>query len=88
MKYVEEHKNYIAIHKLRNNIPLTKNNYKTLEKILPGELGTKEDYEKCFKNTPFGLLVRRIAKLEREAALKAFSTFIKSRILTPTKLYL
>lgn len=75
-KYIEENKDNIAIYKLRNNIPLTNEDYKMLEKIFTGELGTKADYESSFKDTPFGLLVRRIAKLEREAAMKAFSSFI------------
>jgi type I restriction enzyme, R subunit len=85
-KYIEENKNNIAIHKLRNNIPLTEADYNTLEKIFTGELGTKEDYEKNFKDTPFGLLVRRVAKMEREAALKAFSSFISEQNLNANQI--
>lgn len=85
-KYIEDNKNNIAIHKLRNNIPLTESDYKTLEKIFTGELGTKEDYESNYKNTPFGLLVRRIAKMEREAALKAFSSFINEENLNANQI--
>jgi type I restriction enzyme, R subunit len=85
-KYIEENKNNIAIHKLRNNIPLNQTDYKTLERIFTGELGTKEDYEKNFHATPFGLLVRRIAKLEREAALKAFSSFINEQNLNANQI--
>lgn len=77
-RYIEEHKNHIAIHKLRNNIPLTEVDYHALEKILTGELGTKGDYERSFKDTPFGLLVRRIVKMERAAAMKAFSSLTKT----------
>lgn len=80
-KFIEENKDNIAIHKLRNNIPLTETDYKMLERILTGELGTKEDYERSFRDTPFGLLVRRIAKMEREAAYKAFSSFINEQNL-------
>ena len=80
-KYIEENKNSIAIHKLRNNVPLNESDYKTLEKILTGQLGTKKDYENSFKDTPFGLLVRRIARLEREAVLQAFSSFISEQNL-------
>ncbi len=85
-KYIEENKNTIAIHKLRNNIPLSQEDYKTLEKILTGELGSKEDYEKSYKDTPFGLLVRKIAKLEREATLKAFSSFINEHNLNVSQI--
>lgn len=80
-KYIEENKDNIAIYKLRNNIPLTETDYKMLERIFTGELGTKEDYERSFKNTPFGLLVRRIAKMERDAAYEAFSSFINEQNL-------
>lgn len=85
-KYIEENKNNIAIHKLRNNIPLSEADYKSLEKILTGELGTKQDYEINFKDTPFGLLVRRIAKMEREAMLKAFSSFINDQNLNANQI--
>jgi len=85
-KYIEENKNNLAIHKLRNNIPLNESEYKTLEKIFTGELGTKEDYEHNFKDTPFGLLVRRIAKMKREAALKAFSAFINEENLNANQI--
>ncbi|HHT48590.1 MAG TPA: DEAD/DEAH box helicase family protein [Firmicutes bacterium] len=80
-KFIEENKENIAIHKLRNNIPLTETDYKMLERIFTGELGTKEDYARSFKDTPFGLLVRRIAKLERTAANEAFSAFINEQNL-------
>lgn len=85
-RYIEENKNNIAIHKLRNNTPLNEEDYKMLEKIFTGELGTREDYEKSFKDTPFGLLVRRVAKMERDAALRAFSSFINEQNLNPNQI--
>lgn len=81
-RYIEQNRDHIAIHKLRNNIPLTTGDYKALELILTGELGTIDDYRREFKDTPFGLLVRRIAKLEHEAAMGAFSEFINDESLT------
>jgi len=80
-RYIEDNKNNIAIHKLRNNLPLTDIDYKTLEHIFTGELGTREDYEREFGKTPFGLLVRKVAKLEPEAANKVFSDFINDQNL-------
>ena len=47
-----------------------------------GELGSPEDYQREFQDTPFGLLVRKIAKLEYEAACAAFSEFINDQSLT------
>lgn len=85
-RYIEENKDNMAIHKLHNNIPLTSTDYRSLENILTGELGTKEDYEKQFGNTPFGLLVRKVAKLDYEAATKAFSKFINEQALNQNQI--
>jgi len=80
-RYIEEHRDHLAIYKLRNNIPLTQADYKDLEQVLTGELGTAEDYQREFKDTPFGLLVRKIAKLDYQAANDAFSEFINDQSL-------
>ena len=80
-RYIEDNKNNISIHKLRNNLPLTDIDYKALEHIFTGELGTQEDYEREFGKTPFGLLVRKVAKLEPAAANKVFSEFINDQNL-------
>lgn len=85
-RYIETHKDSTAIFKLRNNIPLTSMDYQQLEYILTGELGTKTDYEKTFGETPFGLLVRKIGKLEYEAAMKLFSEFINDQSLTQAQI--
>ena len=85
-RYIETHKDTLAIRKLRNNIPLTESDYKTLEQILIGELGTRSDYEREFGNTPFGLLVRRIAKLEHDAAMQVFSDFINEQSLAQNQI--
>ena len=55
--------------------------YQELERVLTGELGSKEDYAREFGDTPFGLLVRRIAKLDHDAAMQAFSAFINDQSL-------
>lgn len=77
-RYIMEHRNdTLAIHKLTQNIPLSQGDYIELEHIFTSELGSKEDYAREFKDTPFGLLVRKVAKLDHEAAMQAFSKFIK-----------
>ena len=38
-------------------------------------------YVKTFDDTPFGLLIRKIAKLDHEAVLAAFSEFINDQSL-------
>jgi len=80
-RYVEEHRNTLAIHKLTHNIPLSIGDYTELERILTNELGSKEDYAREFKDTPFGLLIRKIAKLDHNAAMDAFSAFINDASL-------
>ena len=49
--------------------------------MLTSELGSKEDYKREFGDTPFGLLIRKIAKLDHEAAMQAFSAFINDQSL-------
>ena len=60
-RYVNEHGDTLAIHKLTHNIPLTQTDYQELEHVLTNELGSQEDYNRKFGNTPFGLLIRKIA---------------------------
>ena len=80
-RYVEEHKNDEVIYKLNHNLPLMQEDYQELERILTQELGNSEDYKREYGDTPFGLLVRKIAKLDHESAMAAFSTFINDSSL-------
>lgn len=80
-RYVNEHGNTLAIYKLTHNIPLATSDYQELERVLTSELGSKEDYKREFGDTPFGLLIRKIAKLDHEAAMQAFSVFINDQSL-------
>ena len=81
-RYVNENGNTLAIYKLTHNIPLSVGDYRELERVLTSELGSKEDYAREFGNTPFGLLVRKIAKLDHDAAMAAFSQFINDQSLS------
>ena len=80
-RYVNEHGNTLAIYKLTHNIPLAMGDYQELERVLTSELGSKEDYKREFGDTPFGLLIRKIAKLDHDAAMQAFSSFINDQSL-------
>ncbi|MBR4473535.1 MAG: DEAD/DEAH box helicase family protein [Oscillospiraceae bacterium] len=75
-RYINEHGDTMAIYKLTHNIRLSPGDYSELERILTAELGSREDYEREYGDTPFGLLIRRIAKLDHQAAMEAFSQFI------------
>ena len=78
-RYVNEHSDTLAIYKLKHNIPLAMGDYQELERVLTSELGSKEDYTREFGDTPFGLLVRKIARLDHEASMQAFSAFINDQ---------
>lgn len=85
-RYVNENSDTLAIYKLTHNIPLSVGDYQELERVLTSELGSKDDYQREFGDTPFGLLIRRIAKLDHEAAMQAFSTFINDQSLNPKQI--
>ena len=80
-RYVIEHSDTQAIYKLTHNIQLTAKDYKEFEHILTTKLGSKEDYAKVYGDTPFGLMIRKIAKLDHQAAMAAFSQFINDQSL-------
>lgn len=75
-RYVEENRHNMTIHKLLFNQPINAEDQKELERIFTEELGTKEDYAANYQDTPFGILIRKIAKMDREAAMAAFGSFI------------
>ncbi len=75
-EYVETHKQHPSIKKLIHNKPITWDDYEELERIFTQELGTEEEYENHYSDTPFGILIRKIAKMDRESAYAAFSSFI------------
>ena len=58
-----------------------KADYDELERILTQELGDSNDYKREYSDTPFGLLVRKIAKLDHDSAMAAFSAFINDESL-------
>lgn len=58
---------------------LTQLDYQTLSDIFTKQLGSEDDYKQEFGDTPFGLLIRKIAKLEYDAAMQVFSGFINEQ---------
>ncbi|KTR25784.1 DEAD/DEAH box helicase [Exiguobacterium indicum] len=79
--YLVEHQDQLSIYKLRHNKPLTKQDVELLEHVLWKELGSKEQYEKDFGDTPITKLVRKVVGLDRQAANKAFSKFLSEENL-------
>jgi len=58
------------------NQPITQDDYKELERIFTKELGTEEEYRNNYNSTPFGILIRKIVKMDRDSAYSAFASFI------------
>ena len=80
-QYIRENQNHLAIHKLRTNKPLTREDLLSLERILWSDLGTKEDYEREVGDKPLTVFVREIVGLDQEAANEAFSEFLNDQNL-------
>ncbi len=79
--YLHEHKDNLAIYKLRNNKRLSEGDLRELERILWKELGSKEEYQKEYGDTPIGKLIRRIVGVERSVLNEAFSEFLSEEKL-------
>lgn len=85
--YIRQHLDNEVISKLKSNIPLNKNDIKTLEKILWNDLGTKEDYEAEYGAKPLGEFVREIIGLDMNAAKAAFAEFLNDTNLDERQIY-
>ncbi len=80
-RWVRDHVNETVVYKLRHNQAMSAYEFKELERIFTHELGNVSDYERAYGDTPFGLLVRKLIKLDRAAANEAFAEFINSQAL-------
>ena len=80
-RYLQDHADALVIHKLRHNQAMTAEEFGELERIFTHDLGTASDYQMTYGDEPFGLQVRKLAKLDRQAANEAFADFINSQSL-------
>ena len=80
-RYLNDYSDTLVIDKLRNNKPMTEFEFQQLERIFTSELGNAEDYAKAYGDTPFGLLVRKVVHLDRDAAMEAFAGFLNDQSL-------
>jgi len=85
--YVRQNQDQIAIKKLRTNLPLTKADIASLEKVLWTELGTKGDYEAEYGQKPLGEFVREIVGLDMNAAKEAFADYLNDVNLDSRQIY-
>ncbi|HRB93306.1 MAG TPA: type I restriction-modification enzyme R subunit C-terminal domain-containing protein, partial [Chitinophagales bacterium] len=82
-QYLKEQSNNLTIHKLRNNIPITKIELEELEHMLfeQGTIGTKEELTKAYGEQPLGKFIRSIVGLEVQAAKLAFADILNNQTL-------
>lgn len=85
--YVREHQDVEAIAKLKRNEPLNSSDIAALEKILWGDLGTKEDYEISFGTKPLGEFVREIVGLDMASAKAAFAVYLNESRFDSRQIY-
>lgn len=85
--YIRQHIDDEVIAKLKNNIPMTADDIKELEKILWNDLGSKEDYETACGKNPLGEFVREIVGLDMNAAKAAFSKYLNDVNLDSRQIY-
>ena len=80
-RYLKEHQDNLAVHKLRTNKRLTATDLRELERVLWEELGTQEDYRKLYGESPVGLMVRKTVGMDRAALEEAFAEFLQENRL-------
>ena len=85
--YIRQNRNHIAIVKLRGNKPLSDFDVQSLEEILWGELGTREDYEREYGEKPLGEFVREIVGLDMNAAKEAFAEYLNGSRMDSRQIY-
>ncbi len=85
--YIRQNQNHIAIVKLRGNKPLSDFDVQSLEEILWGELGTREDYEREYGEKPLGEFVREIVGLDMNAAKEAFAEYLNGSRMDSRQIY-
>ena len=77
--YIRKNKNHLTIHKLCNNISITKSELDALEEIFFTEsvAGTKQEFVQQYGEKPLGAFIRSITGLEQASLNEAFSEFLQ-----------
>ena len=83
---LEDFKNNDVIKRLKNNLPLSLNDIKYLEKILWDELGTKEEYTETYGKIPLLKMISKIIGMDRNAVEKEFSEFLSDENLNSNQI--
>ncbi len=84
-QFLREHQSHPAVGKIRGNQPLDESDIAALERLLvEGGIGTAEDVRRARNECDgrFGLFVRSLVGLEREAAKEALAGFVAGKTLS------
>lgn len=79
-RYVTDNIDKTSIRKLRENAPLTDDEWAELERIFWSELGSREEYDTEANNMPLGRFLRSLTHLSPEAVNMAFSEFLNHQL--------
>jgi type I restriction enzyme, R subunit len=80
-RFLEDHKDHLALKKVRYNEQLTAQDLRELERMLfeSGEIGNREDFARCYGNQEqLGVFIRKLVGLDRQAAKKAFDEYLET----------
>ncbi|MDP3849626.1 MAG: DEAD/DEAH box helicase family protein [Luteolibacter sp.] len=78
-EFLKQHENQLALKKVKYNEPLTKLDLEELERMLfeSGGPGNREEFVACYgSQESLGLFIRGLVGLDREAAKKAFDSYL------------
>lgn len=87
-KFIRENEHNITIHRIRNNIPITKAELDELERMLFSidENADREMLNKVVEGQPLGKFVRSILGLDINAAKSAFADFLNDQRLNTSQI--
>ncbi|AFZ46129.1 Type I site-specific deoxyribonuclease [Cyanobacterium stanieri PCC 7202] len=87
--YILEHKDHIAIAKLRKNLPLTNTDLEELEKMLftSEVIESRDKFEEVYgKNTNLKTLIIKLVGLDRNTAKEAFNKYLNNKNLNANQI--
>jgi type I restriction enzyme R subunit len=78
--YIRKNKDHLTIHKLRNNIPVTKEEIQSVENMLFTEsvAGTKDQFIEQYGEKPLGAFIRSVTGVDQTVLNQAFADFLQT----------
>lgn len=78
--YIRKNKDHLTIHKLRNNVPVTKEEIQSVENMLFTEsvAGTKDQFIQQYGEKPLGAFIRSVTGVDQTVLNEAFADFLQT----------